>query len=191
MIHPTISLIFSNDEEIKSLFSWICSKIKRVDELEEFIKWHLDVNKDVIKELTNTQKVDLSKDVEARKWARSFLKAYEEKIREMRHISNKVFERFHKLNEEEFKRIISDNKDYEEKMTNTIQKFLNKKELLIGKIIFAYREIWFLANQIHHPDFKIGSVERYKEWEDTNFSNLQKLDKSLGNIHCEILKWKQ
>ena len=76
-------------------------------------------------------------------------------------------------------------------MTNTIQKFLNKKELLIGKIIFAYREIWFLANQIHHPDFNIGYVKKYKEWNDRNFPNLQKLDKSLGNIHCEILKWKQ
>ena len=97
MIHPVISLIFSNDEETKSLFSWICSKIKRVDELEEFIKWHLDVNKDVIKELTNTQKIDFSKEAEGKKWARSFLKAYEEKIREMRHISNQVFERFHKL----------------------------------------------------------------------------------------------
>jgi len=191
MIHPAISLIFSNDEETKSLFSWICSKIKQVDELEEFIKWHLEVNKDVIKELTNTQKIDFSKDVEAKKWARSFLKAYEEKIRGMRHISNQVFERFHKLNEEEFKRIISDNKDYEEKMTNTIQKFLNKKELLIGKIIFAYREIWFLANQIHHLYFNIGYVKKYKEWNDRNFPNLQKLDKSLGNIHCGILKWKQ
>ena len=66
MIHPAISLIFSNDEETKSLFSWICNKIKQVDELEEFIKWHLEVNKDVIKELTNTQKIDFSKDAEAK-----------------------------------------------------------------------------------------------------------------------------
>ena len=69
--------------------------------------------------------------------------------------------------------------------------FLNKKELLIGKLIFAYRENWFLANQISKPNFKLGSIQSYKIWVQNNYVNLKKLDKSLEIIYQEISKWKR
>ena len=43
MIHPTIEIVFPNDDESTKLFAWICSKIKKIEALEEFIRWHLDV----------------------------------------------------------------------------------------------------------------------------------------------------
>ena len=192
MIHPTIELVFVDNYESRMIFSSICKKIKRVDGLEEFIRWHLDVNKQVIKEITHTQRIDFSDDAEAKKWARGYLNSYEKKIRKMRHISNQVFERFHELNEGEFKGTISDNTDYEKKIRAMIRVFLNRKGLLIGKIIFAYRETWFLANHIQYPNFNIGTIKKYQEWIDENFSNLIELDKifrecSRGDFKMETL----
>ena len=191
MIHPRINLIFSDNDESRLLFSLICNKIKQVDELEEFIKWHLDVNKEVIREMRRTQKINFSNNIDAKRWAENFLNSYEGRIRKMRRSSNQIFERFHKLNEKEFKEIISNNKHYEKKMTDMIQIFFNKKDTLIGKIIFAYRETWFLANQIQHPNFSVGSIREYKKWVKANLPNLIELDRSLENIHKDILKWKR
>ncbi|MGI9567839.1 MAG: hypothetical protein ACR2LL_12615 [Nitrosopumilus sp.] len=190
MIHPTINLVFPDNDKSALFFSWICQRIKKIDELAEFIKWHLDVNKEVIREIANTQNIDFSNESESRKWAKEFLQNYEEKIRRMRQVSNLVFERFYKLKENEFEKIIDENEDREEKIAEMMQIFLNRKELLIGKIIFAYRETWFLANQINNPDFKLGSIKKYKKWVKDNFSNLKELDKSLEIIHTEIARWK-
>ena len=66
--------------------------------------------------------------------------------------------------------------------------FLNQNGLLIGKIIFTYREHWFLANQISNPDFKLGSIKEFQSWEEENFENILKLQKGLENIHLEIKK---
>ena len=127
----------------------------------------------------------------AKKWANEFLINYEEKIRQMRFVSNQVFHRFHKLKENEFSNIIKNDVKFKNEILEIMQIFLNKKELLIGKIIFAYREFWFLANQIQNPDFKLGSIKKYKEWVKGNFSNLKELDKSLEIIRDEILNWKR
>lgn len=191
MIHPNITIVFPNKDKSISLVSQICKNIRKVDDLLEFIKWHLDVNKVVIKEIVNIQSVDFSKEADARKWANEFLLNYEKKIREMRYISNLVFDRFYKLKNYEFAKIIFENEDYEKELIEFMQIFLNKKELLIGKIIFAYRETWFLANQIYDPNFKLGSLKKYKEWVNDNFSNLKEIDKSLEIIYDEISKWKR
>ena len=191
MIHPIIERIFPNNDESILVFSWICSKINQVKELEEFIKWHLDQSKQVIEEIMYIQKIDFSDKNAAKIWAKNYLDSYEEKIRIMRHTSNLVFSRFHELKNGEFKRIISENQDHEEEILEMMKVFLNKKELLIGKLIFAYRETWFLANHIHYPDFKLGTVTAYMEWVDENLANLKDIKQSLEEIHKEITKWKE
>ncbi len=72
-----------------------------------------------------------------------------------------------------------------------MQVFLNKKELLVGKIIFSYRELWFVANQITDHNFKLGSVNRYQRWVEENYSNLKSVKNMLENIKEEISKQKR
>lgn len=191
MIHPTIEIVFQADEESTKIFAWICSKIEKIDELEEFIRWHLDVNEEVIREITNTQKINFSNEQDAKKWATKFLDEYDEKIRAMRQKSNQIFQRYHELKNNQFKQIIINNSEYKEKVTKIMQIFLNKKELLIGKIIFSFRELWFVANHILDSTFKLGSISKYEEWVRTNISNLKKLSRSLKVIHTETSKWKE
>ena len=191
MIHPTITKIFSNNDETIFFFSWLCNKINSVDKLEEFIKWHFELSNQVIEEITHIQKLDFLDHVMIKKWAMNYLDEYEEKIRTMRHTSNLVFSRFHELKNKEFNRIMLENQDHEKEITEMMNVFLNKKELLIGKLIFAYRETWFLANHIHNPDFKLGTVKAYKNWADENISNLKDTRQSLDIIHKEISKWKE
>ena len=191
MVHPSITKIFQNRDESTSIFSWMCSKINRIEELEEFIRWHLDLNKEVVKEIILVREMDFSKEADVKSWAENYLDAYGKKIRKMRHISNLVFSRFHKLMNGEVKRIILDNKNQEKKITSMMEVFLNKNELLIGKMIFAYRETWFLANHIHHPDFNLGTIEQYKKWTDENIANLKEIGEDLENMQKEISKWKE
>ena len=191
MIHPTIEVVFPDDDELTKNFTWICSKIKKIEALEEFIKWHIDVNEEVIREITNTQKIDFSNGQDVKKWATGFLDRYDERIRAMREKSNKIFQRYHELKNNQFKQIILNNSEHEEKMTKMMQVFLNKKELLIGKIIFSFRELWFVANHILDSTFKLGSISKYEEWVAANILNLKKLDTSLKLIHAETLKWKE
>ncbi len=190
MIHPIITKIFPNNNE-SIFFSWLCNKISSVDKLEEFIKWHFELCNQVIREITHIQKLDFSDHIMIKKWAKNYLDEYEEKIREMRHTSNLVFLRFHELKNKEFNRIIVENKNHEKEITEMMNVFLNKKELLIGKLIFAYRETWFLANHIHNPDFKLGTVKIYKNWADENIQNLKDTRQSLEIIYKEISKWKE
>ena len=191
MIHPIITKIFSDKDETVLFFSWLCSKIICVDKLEEFIKWHFELSNQVIEEIIHTQNLDFSDHMSIKKWAKNYLDKYEEKIRIMRQTSNLVFVRFHELKNKEFNRIIVENKNYEDKITEMMNVFLNKKELLIGKLIFAYRETWFLANHIHNPDFKLGTVKAYKNWASENLNNLKETRQSLEIIHREISKWKE
>ena len=191
MIHPIITKIFSDKDETVLFFSWLCSKIICVDKLEEFIKWHFELSNQVIEEIIHVQNLDFSDHMSIKKWAKNYLDKYEEKIRIMRHTSNLVFVRFHELKNKEFNRIIVENKKYENEITEMMNVFLNKKELLIGKLIFAYRETWFLANHIHNPDFKLGTVKAYKNWASENLNNLKETRQSLEIIHREISKWKE
>lgn len=191
MIHPVITKIFPNKDESTLIFSWICSKINRIEQLEEFIKWHVDLNKEVVKEIALVREMDFSKEANVKKWAKNYLETYEEKIRKMRHVSNLVFSRFHRLMNGELKKIILENKNQEQKITSMMGVFLNKKELLIGKMIFAYRETWFLANHIHYPGFKLGTIEQYKKWTDENIANLKEIGEDLENMQKEIAKWKE
>lgn len=190
MIHPKIELVFPDEGKSKIFFSQISQKIKNIDEFLEFINWHSNVIKEVISEIENTQKIDFSDKKSSEKWSRDFLTNYDEKIRNMRNISSLVFDRFHKLKNEEFNNMILEEKQIAPKIREMMGIFLNKKELLIGKLIFAYRENWFLANKISNPDFKLGSVQNYRIWVQENYENLRKLDKSLEIIYQEISKWK-
>ena len=188
MIHPRIEIIFPYQDESVKLFDWICNKINQPNKLEEFINLHIKVNEEVIKEITITEKIDLANKKDAINWSSNFLENYEEKIRKMRNASNLVFQRFHELNEE-IQKIKTHDKhnDIDELMSL----FLNRNGLLIGKIIFAYRETWFVANKIQQPDFKIGSVKEYKSWVKANLTNLKTLNNSLKTIQSNISKWKE
>lgn len=185
MIHPVITHIFSEDKKTNLFFSWVSKKINDKKTLHEFIKWHLDVISEVINEIEKTTKIDFSNTNESRSWADKFLESYEEKIRKMRKTSNQIFERFHEL-QKEFERIIPKEHEYKEKSREVMRVFLNKEELLVGKIIFAYRETWFLANQITDSEFKLGSVNNYQKWVQTNFSNLKKVKEALKQVEKEI-----
>lgn len=191
MVHPVITVMFPNNTETTSLFSWICNKITHVNELEEFIRWHFKINQQVIREIKKSQTIDFYNKEKAESWAHEFLKNYEKNIREMRQISNNIFQRFHNLKENEFQKLIKENPNQKQRINKMMSVFLNKKGLLIGKIIFSYREMWFVSNQILNSDFKIGSIEEYQKWINENLPNLNLLDESLKNIWDEIAKWKE
>lgn len=191
MIHPVIESVFPDESKSKIFFSSISQKIKKIDEFLEFIKWHSNVIEEVILEIEKVQHIDFSNKELAKQWSNEFLTNYEEKIRKMRNISNLVFDRFHELKDDEFDKIMIKEEKLGLEIKEMMDIFLNKKELLIGKLIFAYRENWFLANQISNPDFKLGSIQNYKIWVQNNYVNLKKLDKSLEIIYQEISKWKR
>ncbi len=103
----------------------------------------------------------------------------------MRKNSNQIFDRFHEL-DTEFKKIIQNELEKESK--DIMQVFLNKQELLVGKIIFSYRELWFLANRIVNSNFKIGSINVYQKWVKENYSNLKSVKNTLEQIEREVSK---
>ena len=191
MIHPVIESVFPDENKSKMFFSSISQKIKKIDEFLEFIKWHSDVIEEVILEIEKVQHIDFSNKELTKQWSKEFLSNYEEKIRKMRNISNLVFDRFHELKDDEFDKIMIKEEKLGLEIKEMMDIFLNKKELLIGKLIFAYRENWFLANQISNPDFKLGSIQNYKIWVQNNYVNLMELGKSLEIIYQEISKWKR
>ena len=187
LVHPVITEIFSNDERAMSFFEWISNEIEKKEELQQFFKWHLEVISEVIDEIDRTATIDFSNKNEAKKWAKEFLENYDEKIRKMRKNSNRVFKRFHEL-KSEFTKIIPKDHEYDKESKSIMQVFLSRQELLVGKIIFSYRELWFLANQITNSNFKIGSVEDYQEWVKTNYSNLKSVKIMLQQIERGISK---
>ncbi len=187
MVHPVITEIFSNDENVILFFKWASNQIEKKENLQQFFKWHLEVISEVINEIDKTKKINFSNKEQVEKWAIDYLKNYDEKIRKMRKNSNQVFERFHEL-KSEFTKIIPKDHEYDKKLESIMRVFLNRQELLVGKIIFSYRELWFLANQISNSNFKIGSVEDYQEWVKTNYSNLIQVKMKLGQIEDEISK---
>ncbi|NND86087.1 MAG: hypothetical protein HKM23_01910 [Nitrosopumilus sp.] len=165
--------------------------MKSVEGLEEFVKWHLEILEITIQEIISTSNIELSDSNKTKEWAKKFLKNYEEKIRIMRSISNKVFERYHQLNNLEFKKIIEENKNKEGEIKELQNVFLNKNGLLIGRIIFAYRETWFLAKQTTNPKLNLTSIKEYQDWAESNLPNLIETKISLEKIHKEIAKWKE
>ncbi len=154
-MHPIIPEIYSDEKNTNLFFKWISNQVENKERLKEFFKWHLEVILEVINEMDKTRKIDFLEEKEAKLWATEFLEKYEQKIRKMGNASNQIFDRFHEL-KTEFKKIVLKKCKYEKESNDTIQVFLNKKELLIEKIIFSYREVWFLANQITESDFKLG-----------------------------------
>ena len=185
MVHPVITEIFSNEEKAILFFERISNQIKQKEKLKQFFKWHLEVISEVINEIDKTTKVNFSEKDESEDWAKEFLRNYDEKIRKMRKNSNQVFERFHEL-KIEFRQIIPKVDQYEKESEEIMQVFLNKQELLIGKIIFAYRELWFVANQINDSNFKIGSINDYQEWVKMNYLNLKSVKIMLQQIQQKI-----
>ena len=185
MVHPVITEIFSDEEKAISFFEWMSNQIKQKEKLEQFFKWHLEVISEVIYEIDNTREIDFSQKNKAEGWAKEFLRNYDEKIRKMRKNSNQVFERFHEL-KTEFGESIPKGEQYEKELDEIMQVFLNKQELLVGKIIFAYRELWFVANQINDSNFQIGSISEYQKWVKTNYSNLKSVKIMLEQIQNKI-----
>lgn len=191
MIHPKVQDLFDEKLDQIQLFSWICEKSKNTEKIDEFIKFHINANSQVIREITKINQIDFSHTEIVRKWAKQFLDNYDEKIRELRNISNQVFDTFQFLKKNIFEKLIAEYPNQEKDMRKMMNVFLNQNGLLIGKIIFTYREPWFLANQINNPDFKLNTIGNFKNWEEENFSNIIKLQNWLEGIHSEILKWKE
>ena len=82
MIHPNIQDFFPDNKGTLQMFSEICNhSSKKNKELSEFIKWHQDTNKQVIKEIEESQKIDFEDKTIGTKWAEKFLSEYDEKIR--------------------------------------------------------------------------------------------------------------
>ena len=187
MVHPTFGILFPQEEKSVKLFDWICSKTKEPQKLEEFIRWHIEINQEAINEILYTQKIDLENKKEATTWASEFLKNYDEKIRNMRDTSNRVFQRFHEIN----KKIQENNEDDQTEIYNLMKIFRNQNGLLIGKLIFAYRETWFVARKIDQPHFEIGSISEYQNWVNENIHNLKPLNKSLQTFQNKVSKWKE
>ena len=187
MVHPIFGILFPHEDKSVKLFNSICNKTKEPQRLEEFIKWHIEINQEVINEVSITQKIDFGNKQDATEWASEFLKNYDQKIRDMRNTSNLVFQRFQEINKK-----IQENKTEEnQEMKNLMKIFRNQNGLLIGKLIFAYRETWFVARKIDQPHFKIGSIPEYQEWVKENIENLKTLNKSLKVIQDSISKWKE
>ncbi|MFB5632248.1 MAG: hypothetical protein ACE5Q9_02855 [Nitrosopumilus sp.] len=185
MVHPVITEIFSNNEKATKFFVEISNKLEKKEKLQEFFRWHLEVISEVIEEIDKTRKIDFSDKSKNEIWANEFLNDYDEKIRKMRKNSNQIFDRFHEL-DTEFKKIIQN--ELEKESNDIMQVFLNKQELLVGKIIFSYRELWFLANRIVNSNFKIGSINVYQKWVKENYSNLKSVKNTLEQIEREVSK---
>ena len=185
MVHPVITEIFSDEENVILFFERMSSQIKQKERLVQFFRWHLEVISEVINEIDKTAKINFSKKDESENWAKEFLRNYDEKIRKMRKNSNQVFERFHEL-KTEFGKIIPKENQHKKESDEIMQVFLNRQELLIGKIIFAYRELWFVANQINDSNFKIGSINDYQEWVKDNYSNLKNVKIMLQRIQHKV-----
>ncbi|WP_428324321.1 hypothetical protein [Nitrosopumilus sp.] len=185
MVHPVITKVFSNEEQVILFFEWALNHIKQKEKLQQFFKWHLEVISEVIEEIDKTSKINFSEKKEIEYWAREFLRNYDEKIRKMRKNSNQVFERFHEL-KTEFGKVIPKGHEYEKESDEIMQVFLNKQELLVGKVIFAYRELWFVAKKINDSNFKIGSINDYQKWVKINYSNLKSVKSMLQQIQNKI-----
>ena len=187
MVHPVFGILFPHEDRSVKLFDWICTKTKEPQKLEEFIRWHIEINQEVINEVLITQNIDLQNKNDAATWAAKFLKNYDKKIRDMRNTSNLVFQRFQEINKK-----IQENKTADsQEIDNLMRVFRNQNGLLIGKLIFAYRETWFIARKINQPHFKIGSISEYQEWVKGNIENLKALNKSLKVIQDSITNWKE
>ena len=187
VVHPNFDILFPDEDKSLKLFDLICNNTKDPQRLEEFIRWHREINQEVIREVLATQKVDFENEKEAATWASEFLKNYDEKIRNMRNTSNLVFQRFQEIN----KKIQENRTDNQSETDNLMKIFRNQNGLLIGKLIFAYREAWFVARKIDQPYFEIGSIQEYQEWVRENLENIIALEKSLQTFQNSISKWKE
>ena len=165
----------------------MCNKTKEPQRLEEFIRWHREIIQEVINEVSVTQEIDLGNKKDATEWAAKFLKNYDKKIRDMRNTSNLVFQRFQEIS----KKIQGYNAEVNPEIDDLMRIFRNQNGLLIGKLIFAYRETWFVARKIDQPHFKIGSISEYQDWVKGNIENIKSLNKSLKVIQDSISKWKE
>ena len=187
MVHPIFGIFFPQEDKSVKLFDWMCNRTKEPQRLEEFIRWHIEIAQEVINEVSVTQEIDLGNKKDATEWATEFLKNYDKKIREMRNTSNLVFQRFQEIS----KKIQENKTGVNPEIDDLMRIFRNQNGLLIGKLIFAYRETWFVARKIDQPHFKIGSISEYQDWIKENIENLKTLNKSLRVIQDSISKWKE
>ena len=191
MIHPIIQELFDNQKDGIDLFSWICEKSDNIEEIEEFIMWHMNSNKLVIDEIARIKRIDFTNSESLKKWANEFLGNYNKRIRELRETSNKVFDRFQHLKKNNFERLCNRYPEQKKRIEKMMNSFLNRDGLLIGKIIFTYREPWFLANHVSDPDFELGSIENFEKWEKENFECILRLQRELESIHLVMMPGKR
>lgn len=188
MIHPTVQKLFDEESAGLKLFLWICENSKNIEEIDEFIVWHLNANKRVIDEILKIKRIDFEDSAALKEWSDGFLEDYDRNIRELRETSNKIFDRFQHLKRNNFDRLKNSHPERKTEIEQMMNSFLSHNGLLIGRIIFTYREPWFLANQISNPDFKLGTIKEFSRWEEANFENILRLQKVLEDIHFEIKK---
>ena len=185
MVHPVIDEIFSGDDA--AAFFVRASETVEMKRLLQFVGWHIEVVSETIDGMEEAARVDLTDGEQSKKWASEFLRGYDNVIRGMRKKSSLIFERFHEI-DEEMAAAIPRGDAYEAEAARIMGVFLNGRHLLVGRFIFAYRELWFVAKSITDPGFKAGSVGAYRGWCEDNYPNLRSSRVVLQKIYKAILQ---
>ena len=187
MVHPKMPRLSDRhvSEMIRHVQGGRCAGM-----LDELVALHMDLNSQVIKAIERARDADLNDVRRARAWAGEFLSKYDWTIRQMRDTSNKAFQLLSSLMEGCTK-AGSGNAGRLGDGTRPLAAFSDGTGPLAGKIIFAYRELWFVARHVTEPGFEMGDVAGYQRWRDENLPNLIALDRSLSAVRAGIADKKE
>ena len=176
MVHPNFSREVENLEELKNTFSTNHEIISDKNQ-KDFLLMHVNLIKEVILEFENVLGINPKNIKMLEKWAYEFLDNYDFKIRDMRKRSDIVYEKYLVLRE-----LLSDLNIEESKKKIILNYFRNSDGLLIGKLIFAYRENWFLAKHVKFSEFQFGTISEYETWVEENLEKLKKIHEGMKEI---------
>ena len=191
MIHPTVRNLFVGRPDHIRLFGWVCQEegaAGSAERLEEFVRLHVDASSQVAGGIREAMQTDLSDPQTAGAWADTFLEEYDGRIRGLRRTSDRVFDTFRYLRTDVFAGLSRRHPDREEEIGHLARAFSDSNGPLIGKIIFAYRELWFLARHIRDPGFETGSVRGFLGWAESNLPDIARMQGWLEAMHGEALR---
>ena len=175
MVHPNFSTEVEKLENLKNVIT--TSKIISNETQKDFFLMHLNLINEVILEFENVRKIQPKNIQTLENWAHDFLDNYDYKIRDMRKRSDIVFQKYQSLSE-----FLSELAMDESKKKTILTYFRNSEGLLIGKIIFAYRENWFLAKHVKFSEFQFGTISDYENWVEGNLDKLKKINEGIKEI---------
>ena len=132
MIHPIVQELFDEESKGAETFHGYVKIPDNIEEIDEFIKWHQDANRQVIDEILKIKKIDSGNSEMLRNWAVEFLENYDKNIRELREISNKVFERFQYLKKNNFEKLKNEHPNHGEEI-RTNDEFISKSKWIVDR----------------------------------------------------------